>query len=300
MSEFQRYHAVAGSAFPEHNKTTLFVEQTGIPFLETVGFRLDNPWSSFFRSVLAQLRDDAHFSGKEVRELGTGDARNFFYVGNEIRAAAGIDAHPPALHLAMENITHLAFSVQLYLGDAVAFVKQPGEAWGGIVMACLPQTPIHDSSENKLVGTFNPENPHIAAYAKWKESGLQLVAAALGELSKRAKQDLQVLVLLSGRVPTSERVSMLRETGWIIRRVFRTDEATIVQQSESVSVAYTRHYANGNEQLFWEKTEASLLLPIDPIEAEKRRLLSHLSSSQAPPNVYYHLYTYMVEPDMGD
>jgi hypothetical protein len=248
--------------------------------------------------VLLQLRDEARFSGKEVRELGTGDARNLFYVGNEVQRVVGIDAHLPALQLAVENIAHLAFSVHLYLGDAVAFVKQPGEAWGGIVIACLPQTPVHDSSENMLVGTFNPENPHIEAYAKWKESGLQLVAATLGELAKRAKLDLQVLVLLSGRVPTSERVTMLRETGWIIRRVFSTDTSNIAQQSASVSVAYTRHYTDRNEQLFWEKTQAGLLLPIDPVEAEKRRLLSHLSGAKEQPNVYYHLYTYVLEPDV--
>jgi len=298
MLEFQRYQGVPESTFPEHHKTILSVAQKDIPFLETVEFRLDNPWSRFFRSVLVQLRDEAHFSGKEVRELGTGDARNFFYLGDEVQMATGIDAHPPALCLAMENITHLAFAVQLYQGDAVAFVKQPGEAWTGIVIACLPQTPIHASSENKLVGTFNPENPHIAAYVRWQESGLQLVAATLGELVKRARPDLQVLVLLSGRVPASERVSMLRDTGWIIRRVFHTDDATIAQQSASVSIAYTRQYADRNEELFWEKTEAGLLWPIDPLEAEKRRLLAHLSSSHTEPNVYYHLYTYVIEPDM--
>ncbi len=297
MLGFQRYDRVSGSELPEHNKVYLTVNNKTIPFLETVEFRLDNPWSSFFRSVLTQLRDEAQFSGKDVKELGVGDARNFFYLGNELKGSAGIDAHQPALQLAAENVAHLKFLVDLYLGDVVAFIKQPGEAWGGVVIACLPQTPTQDSSENKLVGTFNPENPHLEPYAQWKESGLQLMAATLGELSKRAKKDLQVLIVLSGRVPTSERGDMIRATGWAIRRIFATNELNIAQQSESVSVAYAQIYADNSENLFWGKTANGSLAPIDPIEAEKRRLISHQSSTKGKPNVYYHLYAYLLEPN---
>lgn len=297
MSEFQQFARLPNSTLPEHNNVYLTVNHRTVPFLETTDFRLDNPWSSFFRSVLTQLRDEARFSGKIVRELGVGDARNLFYLGDDLREVVGIDAHQPALQLATENVAHLPFPVDLYLGDAVAFVKQPGEAWGGVVIACLPQTPIQDSSENKLVGAFHPENPHIASYAAWKASGLQLIAATLGELSKRAKNDLQVLILLSGRIPTSERMEMIHTTGWAVRQTIATDASNIAQQSEDVSVAYTYRYATTSEQLFWEKTTTGMLSPIDPITAEQRRLVSHQASIKEKPNVYYHLYAYVLEPD---
>jgi len=296
MSGFQRYIHTPASPLPEHHQTFLARGEDIIPFLEAPEFRLTNPWSFFFRSVLTQLRDESAFSGKQMHELGVGDGRNFFHMGDELKNPAGIDAHMPMLQLAAENLAHLKFPVDLYFGDAVAFVKQPGEAWDGYVAICLPQTPPQETSENKLVGTFRSENPHLEPYAEWKTSGLQLVAATLGELVKRAKHDLRVLLLLSGRVPTAERETMIHSTGWAIRRVLATNESDIAQQSAYVSLAYTQVYADSSEHLFWERTATGVLAPIDPIEAEKRRLAAYNSSTNEHPNVYHHLYVYLLEP----
>jgi hypothetical protein len=295
MSAFQRYLRQADDGLPVHNQTLLQVDDKTVPFHEAPSFLLLNPWSRFFREVLLQWRDEMHFWGKDIRELGLGDARNLFSLGHTVGTVAGIDADPSMLLLASANIPQLDFPVDLYCGDAVAFVKQADEIWHGCVLLCLPQTPPQEHSENILVGTFQIDNPYLAPYRRWKESGMQLIAATLGELIQRAHQDLQVLLLLSGRIPVTERLDMIEQTGWTIQRIFATDETNIAQQSASVSIAYTKQYSATPEPLFWEKTPQGTFVPIDPIEAEHRRMVAYQRDDKDL-NVYHHLYVYVLAP----
>lgn len=294
--EYSRYRGKEPIARTEHlpgsGKTVLEVGGRSIePFHETVDFPVRNPWSSFFRETLHDLAEKGSIGNGPVTELGVGDLRNRFAFNGV--PFTGIDLERSRLDVAERNRQLHDVSATLYEGDAVAFVKSK-DSWDGTVIACLPQTPPAPDSVNAAVGTINEENPHLAPYAKWHDSGLQLVAAALGELSQRAEDDTKAVFLISGRVPKKIREEMITETGWKTIDVISTTKP--VQQSREINIRYAEKFdAEDHEPLFFEAKDNGEFGPLTAVEAEERRHAGF--EAENDPNVRHHLYAYVLEPN---
>src|SRR5438876_5639003 len=88
-------------------------------------FPFRDPWSSAFRKVLHGLAQEGFFTGQQAVELGVGDIRNIFYMG-DVELFVGVDVDPWRLDIASDNLNKIdhAYDATLYHMHAVQYVDE--------------------------------------------------------------------------------------------------------------------------------------------------------------------------------
>lgn len=278
--------------------TTLEAGGRVVPHLETPDFPVEDPWSVFFRSTIARLRNEGAFIGKEVNEGGIGDGRNILEAGHGIAGVLGLDIEYWRVGVASVNLSPKGLALpntELWRADAVDFLqesKRVGRTIKDWMVLCLPQSP-----EGLNYADRYDVKPNLKDYrGEWGDSGLTLNAAVLDNLRQVADANLRTLIILSDRVPDAIRNEMFRQTGWVIERQIRTQRP--IQQDPDTGISWVAKIDDGNR--FHEKDEKGFYRPILATEAERRRFESFTSGGgRKDLNVYHDLTVYQVRQKNG-
>lgn len=276
-------------------RTTLgMIKVDGVtyPHLETPDFPKSDPWSRQLRKVIEGFRRSNSFKGEMLTELGIGDGRNIREAGSGLLRVVGVDIEEWRVQTAAVNLitgSHpIDAPVDLYVGDAVDFLRGQKEDMSGWVLMCLPQSPEGINSADRYDGLGS-----LDSYRRdWEYSGLTLNAAALDSLRAVSDANLRALVILSDRVPDEIKSDLFFKTGWQIENKFSTAEP--VQQDPDTGISWVSKIDDGRR--FYEKSHADFR-PISAVEAEARRQESLASGKgREKLNVYHGLTVYNIKP----
>lgn len=279
--------------FSSINLGTNSFANTEYPHIETSDFPQDDPWSLHMTSVITMLREKGAFAGKDVTELGVGDARNLIRAGRDVTRFTGVDIDPWRLGIGLGNLKNNPLTENIpaegWDADAISVL----EAWtqqerriSGYVFACLPQSPEGQNAAD----AYQADDPLYKEFTRWNSVGLTLNAAALQRLRPLVDQDnTHVLLMLSDRVPAKTRETMIGETGWHIAAEYPTNYP--IQQDPDTGIAWVQQIDDGNR--FYEYTPQGIYTPISAHIAEERR---KASTGRENLNVFHHLSVYDLTP----
>lgn len=276
------------------------IEVFGIKnFAERTTFPLSDPWSVIMRTTIEQLGRQGRLDGHDVFEPGIGDARNIAAMAkftDSIGRVLGVDIDPIALAAAEHNLYYLSSTLtqksDLHPADAIELLVDKhakSERLCGWTFVCLPQSPQGDNTADayELSDLLNPY------LEKWDTYGLPLNAVILDYLGRVAADDLNVLLILSGRVPSQIREQLIHTTGWAINAEHQTTSP--IQQDPDTGIAWVIDFDDGER--FFERRDG-LFVPLPAYEAEQRRQEALQSGADRDGlNVYHHLSVYELQPN---
>jgi hypothetical protein len=275
------------------------------PFHETVDFPVGDPWSHHMRRIIDAVRIGGGFRG-DLFEGGVGDGRNGLIARgahipgglNRMGSVIGVDLDGWRVDVARRNFATAGLPTDgLIEGDVVRYLLERRDPLSGSGIACLPQAPMGETVSHADGFDSNMDSLQIVRDMTLQgrsidKYGLKLNGAFLKALREKVEPtDFNLLIILSGRIPSVVREELLDRTNWAVQVEYKTPVP--IQQDPDTGIAYVSEYDDG--KLFYEQVDGNFE-PIPAVEAEYRRGLSLVGGGRDTLNVYHDLSVYYLTP----